>query len=678
MAKELDLSGVDDILAEDKKQPQKELDLSGVDDVLAQEPSMMDKVKDKLGDAGSFLKDNAATILNPLGEVGLDFAHGAAEGSTLGAADEFSGVVGTGMEKLLGLIPGTEAHKAKKIDADFRASGGTIPEESLADTYKSYQKGAEQYLNESSDRSPILNFMGNIGGSIATGVAAGKALGIGDTAQKGKKVYDIMKDEGKLKAGIELLKRGGKSYLKAAPVMAAEGLLGSEGNLVGTDADQGQVGKDVLSNLALGVPTMLGMQAVTDVAAPAAKAGVQKASQYLDDAAENNPFLRKAKKAFEFGEQGINPVREDHKAALLDKQPKQAQELLGQIKEADKKLGKEVGSTLEKATQAGQVINIDEPINKALNELKYSYENLQSMNNVSRGRQIFSNIANKQGQDISPMDAKDLLDDMDAFIGKFQASNNRSTAENNVLETLMTTRKELSESIKTQIPEYRAAAKRFEEFRNLVPETILSGERPTDVTNIYYGSLRNKEQKLYDKLNTLATESTGQGSGVENVIKSMNNTTKGMKQFEANELARGTVSPLKQTADQFTKQVRGFSDEAQLLRDMQTVKSPNFNSDLISMTAQLGKEGTLRTANIAGRVSKPLTDISKRVYKMPAEKLTQYADALEKVPGLKMYGTALRKGLENGDQAAKNAALFTIMQNPNARILFSDENEEEN
>ena len=43
------------------------------------------------------------------------------------------------------------------------------------------------------------------------------------------------------------------------------------------------------------------------------------------------------------------------------------------------------------------------------------------------------------------------------------------------------------------------------------------------------------------------------------------------------------------------------------------------------------------------------------------------------VPGLDSLGVALKKGLENKNPAMKNAALFTILQNPKARLLINPE-----
>lgn len=679
------------------------LDDSDIDEVIEQ-PAQSQKPKggmrtlgddeiEDIQDPSDFEAQAKAVIdedIMPVAETALDFSKGFAQGSTFGAADEVGGGLAAILEKGLSYIPGTAANNTKNVDEQLKSQGFQVPEESFADSYAGYQQASEDSFDAANERSPVMNTVGNIGGSIASGIVTGNALGVfGGAATKAKPILDIAKNEGKLKAGLELLKRGGTAYAKASPLMLAEGIVGSDDQLVGKDANPMEVVKDAASNMAFGVPAILGMQGISDVVAPGAKNVANKAMKAADGFIDESPFLRKAKKAFEFGEQGINPTSEKNKEMLLGKQNDKTQSLLKDIKSADKKLGQEVGKSLEVAEKAGQVINIDEPVNKALNALQYSYENLQDMNTVSRGKQIFSRISNKMGSDVTPLEAKDLLDDVDAFIGKFKASNNRTTPENQVLETLLETRKQLSESMKSQIDGYRNAAKRFEDFRSLVPETILAGEKPADVKNVFMGNLRNSDEKLFDKLNTLNIESSGQGSGVENVIKAKKNTIDGMRQFELNEKSRNdallaageqaNLNPMKMSSAQFGKTIQENSDEAQMLRDMQTVKSPSVTGgNIVQQTFQMGKGSALTGANAAGRIKKPLVDLSKRVYNMPAEKLSQYATTLQNVPGLKMYGKALQDGLANGDQAKKNAALFSIMQNPNARLYFDNNEDEEN
>ncbi len=48
---------------------------------------------------------------------------------------------------------------------------------------------------------------------------------------------------------------------------------------------------------------------------------------------------------------------------------------------------------------------------------------------------------------------------------------------------------------------------------------------------------------------------------------------------------------------------------------------------------------------------------------------------MKTAPGLKILGEALEQGLANGDQAKKNAAIFSILQHPEASLYFQNEDE---
>jgi hypothetical protein len=633
-------------------------------------PSIMDDVLE-------FGKEYAA----PVAETAQDFSIGAAQGATLGSADEIGGGLAALLEKgagKLGIGPAA-------VDEQLQDQGFEIPGTSLADTYRDYQKGSEQAFKDSAERSKVANTLGNIGGSVASGVALGGALGIGSKAKDAKSIYDVYKDSGKLKAGIELLKRGGTTYAKAAPAIAAESALVSEGNL-SDEQSREKLGNDVLGGLAFGVPTVLGLEAATDLVAPAAKAGLNAVDEKFGKFVQNNPFMRKYGIGIKHGEMGTKPTTEAGLNALESQQIDRTKGMMDNVYAADKTLGKAVGKSIEDATASGAQLDIEKPVTKALKALDFSYNTFQDMADSARGRHIFEKIQKNMNGTVNPSEAKGLLDDIDAFIGKFNASRHRTTAEEATLSTLNKVRKELSDQMKKDIPGYGQAAERFTEFRRLVPETILAKDRPADVADIFMGNLRNSEQKLYDSLNELQMGATSQGSGSSNTRKAFGNIQDGMKQFETNEATRNAalqaqglapnVNPLVQSADEFTKQTKQFSDEANFLKDVQTVKSPFVTGqNLVSTVGQMGHAGALSTSLLVGKVKKPIADISRKAYNMPGEKLNTLADQMITSPGLKVLGQALKDGLENGDQAKKNAAIFSILQNPESRLFFEGDEE---
>jgi len=139
-------------------------------------------------------------------------------------------------------------------------------------------------------------------------------------------------------------------------------------------------------------------------------------------------------------------------------------------------------------------------------------------------------------------------------------------------------------------------------------------------------------------------------------------------------------------AEQIRKFLLNASDDS-VLRG--SVKATTQGRSLVPdiKEAVIGKAPT-SAAFYAGKIMKkgePIirsaAEISKKVFKAPDDYLNNLASKLETSPGLNSMGTALKEALKNGNQVKKNAALFTIMQNPNAKIFinaddFQDDKEE--
>ena len=121
---ELDLSGVDDILKDDKDQASNELDLSGVDETLNEAPGMVES-----------------------------FGRGAAQGASMGFADEATG----GLEALLSMAQGS--------DQDF------------TDLYSKHRDESRANYKKAEEANPITSTVGNLAGAFAmpAGIGAAKA-----------------------------------------------------------------------------------------------------------------------------------------------------------------------------------------------------------------------------------------------------------------------------------------------------------------------------------------------------------------------------------------------------------------------------------------------------------------------------------------------------------------------
>jgi hypothetical protein len=130
------------------------------------------------------------------------------------------------------------------------------------------------------------------------------------------------------------------------------------------------------------------------------------------------------------------------------------------------------------------------------------------------------------------------------------------------------------------------------------------------------------------------------------------------------------------------RKIRDFSDDASVRRSTRTSQESQAGGEIALKNAigigNTGRGALLTGSYLAGRaVSAPMTqrvtDLSRRIYRAPAQSLSNLASKLESTDGFGAVGRALREGLENGDSAKRNAALFTIMQNPNSRAFISAE-----
>lgn len=633
------------------------------------EESILDKL---LSGGKDFL--NAPSPLGPsLAETGqtiADFASGTAKGLSMGALDELGGLASAGVET------GLEA-----------LGGGTGLDESFLEKYRGYQQASEQAQAEAAERSPIAEVAGQIGGGVTGGIALGGLLGVGKAAKGAQSISEIAKNQGKAKAALELLGRGGTSFVKAAPAIAAESALTSKEQLLGPDANPMGVLGDVGGGLAFGLPAVLGLEAASQAVAPSISGTVAKAKQRVAEgfADEGNPRLRQMAKAFtEYGQDmGISPRShgEDiagHKFSQRDQ--KAAGNVLGIVDKADAKIGQEVGQSIEQATARGALVDISPDIQAAAQRVSDLAMEIPDLGTTRKSAMAFEKMLTGAPQ-LTPTEVKGLIDDIDAAIGTFKAATNKDAAAVGTLNELMKYRKSISDTFKTAVPEYAKAAERFESFRNVL-EQLVSGDRPADVSQVFYGNLRNEDQKVYDKLIDMIQNVQKTGQSAQPHRTAFTNFMDSLQKFEGQEVARGTA-PVLPSSESMRKFILNASDDAVLRGSVRSTTEsrsviPDWKEWVIGKAPASG-------AFLAGKASKSLGKIAakpviqqtaamtKAIYNAPAQSISNLASRLETNGQFKAVGKALREAVESGDSNKKNAALFTIMQNPNSRAFISAE-----
>lgn len=632
--------------------------------------------------------EGGGETLASLGESALDLSRGVGKGLTLNSIDELGGLASAGIESLY--------NKFNPTDVALREQGFQIDQPEMGDLYRQNQQSIQKELETSADRSPVLDIAGQIGGGMASGSMLGSALGLTGTAQKAQPLLDIAKNQGKMKAGIELLKRGGTSYAKASPAIALESALSSKEGTIMTPEGRSELGEDVVGGLAFGLPAVFGLQAASDVVGPAISKGTQAVKSGLQSTIEDSPLLRQMRASYDYGARGINPRStkvqlgtELGKTNLAELDNSRVQELMKEINRMDQQVGKAVGDSLERATAAGKTINITGEARQALDQLQNIANKFPELAENANVQRIYGKIA--ETGNITPMEANELIKYVDSYAAKF--NNPADYLQKDVRTNLLKTRKDFSAALKTAVPEYAQAAERMQSFRTLVPETIIARNKPVEVVDDFYGTMRDKDEKMFDALKSVIQGTTKSGAGAAESRTSFVNMAKGLKQFEQDELGRianKTIekSALERPVSAIEEQIKKYSDDAVSRGAMdaitpQTGVSGVAKEALLGAGAETGRSIALAASNRAGLINRklatipnPIAKLGRSIYNAPDESVTALASKLQQVPGLERYGKQLQEAVANGNNNRKNQALFTIMQNPSARAVVGTDDEE--
>lgn len=627
---------------------------------------IFEKAKDLAKSGVEFASD----IATPVVEGGKDLSLGAAQGLTLGFADEIAARAGQLLDPLISRVSGETA-----LNEQLRQQGFQVDQPET--TYEEELQRARSEFKRAEEESPWLYGAGYFGGALPSGQALGGALNL---ATKGSRLAQL--------AQASKMGRIGKMAVEGALGAGIEAIGSSEGQIAGTPEQQEQLVEDITTGTGIGAIAGGGIGTLGEVAVPAAQKLLQPVSEAVGEFVEKRPFLRQMGISTEYGERGINPVAESElletglgKQSLSTVDTERAQSLMGEILQADKKLGQDVGTSLQKATEKGVVVDAYPILQKSLKSLNMSYDLIEEMGENPRGRYILNKIADSTDKTLTPTEAKQLLDDVDAFISKFGSikPGTETSVEGSVARNLKAFRSNLSNKLKDIIPEYKQATERFSQFRQFVPESIIAGDLPSDVADVYMGDLRNPQKQLLTKLRAIVKGSTQTGTSSAPVKEAYVNAIRGMRKFEQAEAARGIKEPLMRSADEYAQQIKQFADDAAVRRQMANVEemaSIQKNIPAVLMdTGSTVRSKLLTGANIYGRGKKTARELSQKLYTAPREQLDTLANKLSSVPGLGSLGRALKEGVESNDSFKKNAALFSIMQNPSAKLLIDSEDE---
>jgi hypothetical protein len=665
---------------------------------LPLEDNQVDDWQDTEQEAPGFLSrmlSSAQETVTPALETAQDFATGTAQGLSMGTMDELGGMIGAGIETGLGKLGIGPA----AVDAQLKEQGFQVPEESFLQKYRGYQQASEKAQEESEARSPVANIAGQLAGGMTGGSILGSTLGVGTGAKNIKSITDIAKDSGKSKAALELLARGGKSYAQSLPLMIPELAATSKEQLIGENANPMGVAADVAGGMAFGLPAVLGLQAVSDVVVPNVSNKIEAVGNKISGAIDDSPLMRQAIHSFKhYGEElgisprsntalveGIEGIEGGTQFSGLD--TKRATETVKDLLTERSKLGELTKEAL--TNDNAKLIKIDASDLKA--ELESSIQKLElempTINDDKLSKSVLDLIKNRNYKDLSPKELKDTLDTITMYINKMSSYKIPSPEMQDTLDLLRPFRNAIDAKLKDAVSDYKVAANRFYEFNRAYLEQPLAGRFDPDTKDLYYSDLKNGQQSVIEAFEKLIQQTGFPSKSSMNQLAGLGNLKKATKAFEAQELARGLPGEPVRNASDFIKKIRQQADDSAVRQSVLQTQENTAGGKLgvldalgfaptgrgnINMVAQkLGQTKKALSGTWVGKATMSGADLSRKLYKAPEQYLRNLALQLESVPGLSSMGKALTESIENGSSYKKNAAILTIMQNPNAKLFIN-------
>lgn len=607
------------------------------------------KPKSTLGVLGQKLselpKQAMETIsgLIPSKETAEDTAFGAVQGATLGFADEAEGGIRAGADVLTG---------GKNLQ-DF-------PE-----LYRQYQKAAEKQYDDAKTRSPNAFLAGELGGGLLTGVATaggGLAAGAGRVGLR-----EALKAGGKMAAAKELAAR-------AVPGLATGAVagFGTSKHTLDTPEEREKLGADVIGSSAMGGALSAGVPTLVEGLGEAGKKLGSKAASYIED----SPFLRQIGKSYGMGRAG-NAVSEGESAinAAARQQTADISEIANKFHGAQEQLGKEIGTVVNDATRQGVKVKVLPEIGQASQDLRQAISNNKLIFGTKETSQVIDQLRKLGNGELTPNEARTLKQNLFQMMGDID--------DPAIKNTVGRFSEGVDKALNQSVDGLEALNKKYSSFLSSGPEVLLAKGQPTDIVKKFMSSLSDPRAKVAESVQEMLSSLTAPGTSKSVSRRTYTELLDRLNQFDQQN--PGLLQKLGMgTPEEFGKNLLDKADRFAIQR--QALGYEPHGSPVSSVErglfglANTGRGAVISGANLAGRGVKKLADsgparFSRNLYNASNDELTTVADQLEKsgIPGMDSLGGALRKGLENKNQASRNAALFTILQDPKARLLISPE-----
>lgn len=558
-----------------------------------------------------------------------------------------------------------------------------------------YRQGVTETQKDLAANDKDLGAVGTIGGNLAGALSPGGPLSLLTGATRSalgaaglvgaKTTLAAAKAEGGLAAvGKELLKRGAVDAAVMAPVSAIQGAGDSQGGLIGTDTDQKeQLLKDAAEKGLTGGVVAGGLRMLPLVSQATSSAF----NALTPDAIANSPMLSSISKAFNMGTDNIDP------STLKQAGPKAAESIVDMFNNGRKFLGDQMGQAVKAFQDDGKLVNIGQPLSDASQNVVKAVNDNPAL--VDKYGKSISDIFQPGRIEVTPMEAKQAADDVQDMLKTLGPATDPASIQTK--QILGQFRSDVVDSLKKQIPGYEQASDRFGNYMNNTIQNIRRGDVPQDM--LRNGFKTPGDNVLFGKTLNTIKDTAGQSNVLDNLQEGLGNVQDQEQQL----ISAGKLQPDQSVFSKLGSPDEVMSKFTNAQQDVELNKALNspykinkggaVTGGLVG-NAVLGPAGAgagsiiggvaskgniLKAANSAGKVTswvKGAADavvdsapvkLGNQLYQASNDELGGVITRLRQSDPNSLLADSLEGAIRDGNTTAKNAAIFSIMQNPNMR-----------
>ncbi len=528
---------------------------------------------------------------------------GVGQGATLGFGDE--------------LLAGTQA-----------LADTAIGKSKLEDLYKRYrelQKQNEEGVREAHQRSPYLTGAGELAGGF---------LIPGGLAVKGLKGATT-----------------GARMLSAAKTGAVLGGLAGAGSSKSNIEDLKGLGADAATGAVIGGGLSAGMEGAFGLG----RMAKDKLKGSIRNAIDDTPTLQNIENSFDLQKQGIKTSGIEGPQKIMDRRNAYIDTARKGFTDKMESTSLDFKQMMKEAVDSGHLAKVSPEMEDAMqiafpvfgkhhsefNKLLSGQANAQDTYNLYKSIRGINLDHYDQGTKEALLKFKDLLqNETKNIIGidKFNAVNSKFRDTRAVVEPLFNSGETESSNIAKHLFELEPEkinldlGKHFENLTKNIGNSNINAIDSRDTLQILTREMEKFNSKYpADGYNNGILEALKQAGKEHSVLREINGITARQK------VGLGDLNPLK------------LSSYGEIIGD--------------GATELAGTFGRIAGGHVPGIPAKAITNLAKA----PEQMLRSHAMVLQKIPSLGWLGKALEDSLNSKSSAMKNAAIFSIMQNLEAR-----------